>query len=103
MVTANNGIQLQDDEAKETLSAIRSLPAHPEAKQALGDLKNNGYKMIALTNGSNATLAEQLDTSGLARFFDEQLSVEAIGKYKPDNRVYQWAAKKKQGFSQANV
>lgn len=31
---------------------------------------------------------------GLCNFFDDRLSIEDIGKYKPDSDVYDWAVRK---------
>lgn len=94
MVAANHGIPLSEDNAKNALGVLRSLPAHPEVKEALGNLRNAGYKMVSLTNGSNKSVAAQFKNAGLTDFFDERLSIEDIGKYKPDSDVYDWTARK---------
>jgi len=94
MVAINNGIELTEDEAKEALSPLRSLPPHPEVKKALENLRKAGYKMASLTNSSNQGVKAQFENAGLTDFFDERLSIEDVGKYKPDRYVYDWAAKK---------
>jgi 2-haloacid dehalogenase len=95
MIAANNDINLTEEEAKEAIIVpLLSLPAHPEVKQALGDLKTAGYKLVALTNSSNIGLETQFKNTGLTDFFTERLSVEDVGKFKPHSDVYDWAAKK---------
>ncbi len=94
MVGANNGITLSEQEAKDALSPLRSLPPHPEVKEALGVLRNAGYKMVSLTNSSNKGVEAQFKNAGLTDYFDARLSIEDIGKYKPDSDVYDWAARK---------
>ncbi|MBO6495222.1 MAG: haloacid dehalogenase type II [Roseivirga sp.] len=94
MVAANNGIELSDDDAKAAVSPIKSLPAHSEVKEALALIKKAGYRMISLTNSSNAGVAAQFENAGLTDFFDQRLSVEDIGKFKPHTDVYDWAARK---------
>ncbi|MFT6868480.1 MAG: 2-haloacid dehalogenase [Cyclobacteriaceae bacterium] len=94
MVAANNDIQLTDDEAKTAISPISSLPPHPEVKEALGNLKKAGYKMVSLTNSSNKGVEMQFKNAGLTDFFDVRLSIEDLGKYKPASDVYDWAARK---------
>lgn len=94
MVAANNNIELNENDAKEALSPLRSLPAHPEVKEALGNLRNAGYKMVSLTNSSNQGVKTQFENAGLTDFFDERLSIEDVKKYKPDSDVYDWAARK---------
>ncbi len=94
MVAANLDIPVSEDKAKDALSVLRSLPPHPEVKEALGELRSADYKMVSLTNGSNKGVAAQFKYAGLTDFFDERLSVEDIRKYKPDSDVYDWAARK---------
>jgi 2-haloacid dehalogenase len=95
MVAANNGIDLTESEAKEAiLGPIQSLPAHPEVKAALQQLRKAGYKLVSFTNSSNKGVETQFKNAGLTDFFDERLSVEDIGKFKPHSDTYAWAAKK---------
>ena len=84
MVAANHNIDLSEAKAKEAIvGPLRSLPAHPEVKEALGLLKDTGYKMVSFTNSSNKGVATQFKNAGLTEYFDERLSVEDIGKFKP--------------------
>lgn len=94
MVAANHQIPLTGDEAREALRTLRSLPPHPEVKQALERIRNAGYKMASLTNSSNQGVKAQFENAGLNGYFDQRLSVEDVGKYKPDRDVYHWASKK---------
>lgn len=94
MVASNHGIKLSEGEAKAALSPLRSLPPHPEVKEALQKLKNAGYKMVSLTNSSNEGVALQFKKAGLNDYFDMRLSIEDVAKYKPDRDVYDWAAHK---------
>ncbi|CAM4125152.1 haloacid dehalogenase type II [Gillisia limnaea] len=94
MVAANNDIQMSLEEAKEAISPIKSLPPHPEVKEALGKLKEDGYRLISLTNSSNAAVEKQFTNAGLLDFFEERLSIEDVGKYKPHVDTYNWASRK---------
>mgnify|MGYP005989978567 CR=1 FL=1 len=95
MVAANHNIQLTEEEAKEAiLTPIRSLPAHPEVKEALARLRKAGYKLVSFTNSSNKGVETQFKNAGLTEYFDERLSIEDIGKFKPDTDAYNWAARK---------
>ncbi|RTZ01977.1 haloacid dehalogenase type II [Flavobacterium bomense] len=94
MVAANQGILLTEAEAKVAVSSITSLPPHPEVKEALTALRNAGYTLVALTNSSTKGVETQFKNAGLTAFFDQILSVEEVGKYKPDTAVYNWAAQK---------
>ncbi|WP_159022909.1 haloacid dehalogenase type II [Formosa sp. L2A11] len=95
MVAANNGITITETEAKTAiLTPLRSIPAHPEVKEALADLKEAGYKLVSFTNSSNIGVETQFKNAGLIDYFDERLSVEDIGKFKPHTDAYDWAARK---------
>ena len=95
MVASNHGISLTEKEATEAiLGPIRSLPAHPEVKAALEQLKTAGYHLVSFTNSSNKGVETQFKNAGLTTYFDQRLSVEDIGKFKPHTDAYQWAARK---------
>jgi 2-haloacid dehalogenase len=68
-----------------------TLDAFPEAPAALRELRDAGFMMAILSNGSPAMLAAAVDHAGLAALFDHVLSVEEVGVYKPHPKVYQLA------------
>jgi len=95
MVAANNAISITEEEARKTVvNSLRGLPAHPEVKQALGQLKDDGYTLVSFTNSSNEGVKKQFESAGLTEYFDERLSVEDVGKFKPFTDTYAWAARK---------
>jgi 2-haloacid dehalogenase len=92
MTAANQGIELDEATAKKAVAPIRSLPAHPDVIPALERLDAAGYRLFALTNSSQAAAADQLKNAGIASYFEQALSVESVGLYKPHTQVYRWAA-----------
>ena len=95
MVAANNGIKLSEENARKvTVTAMQNLPPHPEVKEALLQLKQAGYKLVAFTNSSTEGLKNQFKNAGLTDYFDEMLSVEETGKFKPFTETYLWGASK---------
>ncbi|SDB36850.1 2-haloacid dehalogenase [Flavobacteriaceae bacterium MAR_2010_188] len=94
MVAASNDLDLSEEEAKKALKPMRSLAAHPDVKEGLSLLKEKGFKMVSLTNGTNDAVKEQLQNANLTHFFHASLSIQDIKKYKPHTDVYHWAAKK---------
>lgn len=82
-------------EAKQTiLGAFATLPAHADMRQALQTLKASGYTTIAFSNSSIKLVTSQISNSGLMELFDERISVESTGSFKPDPKVYHFAAEK---------
>lgn len=95
MVGANNNIDIKENIAREIIvNALGGLPAHPEVKSALTQLKANGYKLVSFTNSSKEGVKKQFESAGLNEYFDDQLSVEEVGKFKPFRETYDWGARK---------
>ncbi len=91
MLAAQHNIQLSDD-APSLAEALSQLPPHADVIAALSVLQQKGFKLVALTNSSQALADKQLNHAGIIHFFDRVLSVESIKTYKPDLKVYCWAA-----------
>jgi len=68
-----------------------SLSAFPEVAELLRRVKAAGLTTAILSNGSPAMLASAVESAGIAGLLDFVLSVEEVGVYKPDPRVYQLA------------
>ncbi len=68
-----------------------SLDAYPDVKAALEQARAGGMKTAILSNGSQKMLQAAVDSAGLGELLDDALSIEDVGIYKPDSRVYQLA------------
>lgn len=68
-----------------------TLDAFPEVPAVLKRLKSAGLRTAVLSNGSPKMLDAAVRGADLADLFDAVLSVEEVGVYKPDPRVYQLA------------
>ncbi len=64
------------------------LQAYPEVPAMLRALKDAGLNTAILSNGSPAMLDGAVQSAGLAEVLDDVLSVESVGIFKPDARVY---------------
>lgn len=64
------------------------LSAYPEVPQMLADLKAAGMNTAILSNGSPEMLEGAVKSAGLTEVLDDCLSVESVGIFKPDRRVY---------------
>jgi len=93
MMAKNHGIDLGEAEAKQAVAPIRSLPPHADVVPALQRLRDANYRLLTLTNSSDAAVAEQLHNAGLKGLFEAAWSVEGVGLYKPHGDVYRWAAR----------
>lgn len=81
---------LNDPELRARLLALYwELAAYPEAPAMLAALKTRGLATAILSNGSLDMLAGAVRSAGIGDLLDDLLSVESVGIFKPDARVYQ--------------
>jgi 2-haloacid dehalogenase len=71
------------------LSAYRRLDPFPEVAELLGDLRRQGLRLAALSNGDPDMLEAGLHAAGLRDALDAVLSVAPLRVYKPDRQVYE--------------
>ena len=70
------------------LNAYLSLQPWPDAVPALRQLKAAGVRIITIANFSGRMLRANAERAGIVDLFDELLSTEVNGTYKPDPRAY---------------
>jgi 2-haloacid dehalogenase len=73
------------------LDAYGSLQTYPEVPAALQASRERGFGTSILSNGTPAMLESAVTAAGLGSLLDHVLSVEAVGVFKPDPRVYRYA------------
>jgi len=76
---------------RDLMEAYLNLDCYPEVPEALSVLKNRGFKLAILSNGTPAMLEAAVKNSGLDDLIQENFSVEDVNRFKPDPRVYQLA------------
>jgi 2-haloacid dehalogenase len=70
------------------LDAYRTLDAFAEVPAVLGKLKADGARLAILSNGSSDMLAAAVGSAGIDGLLDAVISVDEVGVYKTDRRVY---------------
>lgn len=68
-----------------------TLDAYPDVTACLASLRAGDKATAILSNGSPHMLEAAVGSAGLASLLDKALSIESVGIYKPDRRVYQLA------------
>ncbi|GAB4364282.1 MAG: haloacid dehalogenase type II [Kiloniellaceae bacterium] len=68
-----------------------SLDAYDEVAATLTALRRAGLATAILSNGSPRMLEAAVQSAGIGEMLDANLSIEAVGIFKPDARVYQLA------------
>jgi 2-haloacid dehalogenase len=76
---------------RDLMDAYLKLDCYPEVPEALSILKSRGFRLAILSNGTPAMLEAAVKNAGLGDLIEENVSVEDVGIFKPDPRVYQLA------------
>ncbi len=85
-------VSISDASLRERLMALyRELDTFPEVTDVLTQLKRGGMQTAILSNGAPDMLNAGVEAAGLEDLLDAVLSVEDVGVFKPDPRVYQLA------------
>ena len=78
----------------ELLNLYKILNTFPEVKEVLKNLKEKKYKISILSNGTPNLLDGLVKSNDLEKMFDDIFSIEEVGIYKPDEKVYDMPIKK---------
>ena len=74
---------------EELKTGMMTMPAHSDVEEGLRRLKQDGYRLLSLTNSPpNPHGKTPLENAGLAAYFEKQYSIESALAYKPAARVY---------------
>ncbi|WFB36196.1 haloacid dehalogenase type II [Kiritimatiellota bacterium B12222] len=91
-LAARMGVRLSDENRKALLEGFAHLSAHADIKPSLLRLRDAGYQTVAFSNSSLDLMTHQIEHAGLRELYDEVISVERSGSFKPDVRAYHFAA-----------
>ena len=80
----------------ELLNLYKVLSPYPEVKEVLKSLKAKEYKLSVLSNGTPSLLNELVNSNSLDNICNDIFSIEEVGIYKPDAKVYNMPIKKYQ-------
>ena len=72
----------------ELLNLYKVLSPFKEVPEVLKTLKEKKFKLAILSNGTPSLLNELVKSNKLDNIFDDLFSIEQVGIYKPDSKVY---------------
>ena len=78
----------------ELLNLYRILSPFEEVPEVLKSLKEKNFKLAILSNGTPSLLNELVQSNNLNNLFDDIFSIEEVGIFKPDSKVYDMPIKK---------
>jgi 2-haloacid dehalogenase len=94
MVGDIHGITVSENDAELIREGMLTMPAHPDVVKGLTLLRDQGFRLVTLTNSPPTPGAPQpLERAGLKAFFEtRQYNIEACRAYKPATAVYHYVA-----------
>ncbi|WP_440656103.1 haloacid dehalogenase type II [Candidatus Pelagibacter sp. HIMB1509] len=78
----------------ELLDLYKILSPFEEVPKVLKSLKEKNFKLAILSNGTPSLLNELVSSNNLNNLFDDIFSIEEVGVFKPDSKVYDIPVKK---------
>jgi 2-haloacid dehalogenase len=97
-----NNKSLSSEVKAEILGEFKKLPAYEDVRPALRVLRNNGIRVIAVSNSSLGMIKEQLTNAGIIDLFDSYYSADNVENYKPFKDIYLSAAQQ-EGLQTDNI
>ena len=78
------------------LDLYKALSPYEEVQDVLKKLKEKNFKLAILSNGTPSLLNGLVKNNNFENLFDDLFSIEQVGIYKPDSKVYDMPIKKYQ-------
>lgn len=93
MIATARGLNLDEGDIRALEEGMRTMPAHPDVEPGLRRLREQGYRLVTLTNSPlRADTPTPLDNAGLGTYFERQFTVDALKVFKPATRLYRQVA-----------
>jgi 2-haloacid dehalogenase len=84
-------VDITDEDVRRLQAQMSTMPAHSDAADALTMLRDNGFRLVTLTNSPHRSgTRTPLENAGLAELFEQQFSVESCRAFKPSPSVYRY-------------
>jgi len=86
--------KIKKEMRNELLDLYKKLSPYPEVKKCLNSLKTKKIKIAILSNGTPNLLKMLVESNDIQNYFDDIFSIESVGIYKPDSKVYEMPIKR---------
>jgi len=87
------GVDDTDGAVDHIMSGFLALALHPDVEPGIRSLRKIGLRLVTLSNGSRAVADRLLASAGVSHEFEQLLSVEDAGIWKPAAQAYEFAAR----------
>ena len=80
--------EIDNSMRSDLLDLYKVLSPFSEVKETLNKLKKKNLKLAILSNGTPSLLENLVKNNNLENIFDDIFSIEEVGIFKPDSKVY---------------
>ncbi len=91
------GVDATAHQLEAVVAGFAELDPQPGLQEMIEALSGSGWRLLALTNGSEQSTRELLRRVGVVDSFAALLSCDAIGRFKPHPDVYERARREAEG------
>ncbi len=89
MLATTRGVDIINDDEDALKHALLTMPAHPDVAEGLTLLRDNGFRLVTLTNSPpNPFGPSPIEHAMLGHLFERQFSVDACRMFKPAPTAY---------------
>lgn len=92
MTAERRNVELSEEDKQNILNGMRELPPHPEVPESLDRLRDEGFRLVALTNSTQEVAEAQLAHAGLTDKFESVFSADTAKRLKPAPAPYRMTA-----------
>ncbi|CAA9432667.1 MAG: 2-haloalkanoic acid dehalogenase [uncultured Rubrobacteraceae bacterium] len=88
------GAEISGENQERLMEEYQNLRPFPDVIPGLEALKSGGHRLVAFSNGVEATARTLLDRAGVLPHLEEVISVDDLKTFKPDPQVYEYLARR---------
>ncbi|MFD2245787.1 haloacid dehalogenase type II [Pontibacter ruber] len=85
---------ITQEQQEHLMKQYQHLPAFADAAAGLEQLKSQGHRLVAFSNGLEKNVRKLLENAGLLQYLENVISVDDVRQFKPHPQVYQHLAKR---------
>ncbi|MFW5973901.1 MAG: haloacid dehalogenase type II [Natrialbaceae archaeon] len=89
---AAHGYDLPEGTVSEILSVYHELDPFEDVRPGLTRLRDAGYPVYVVSNGSPEMLESMVDSAGIDEVIEDTISADEVERFKPEPEIYRHAA-----------
>ena len=93
MMADTRGVRITDADKNELVDRFSTMPPYPDLRPGLQKLRDAGFRLFTLTDNLLEVQTRQLELGGIAEFFEQRFSADAVRSHKPSDKAYAYVVR----------